>query len=52
MKRLNLMLRHGQSNGQFLYIDQKCHFLDPRGRVAGVGSDPRASIDDAISKEK
>ena len=51
-ERLDLMIRHGSSNGQFIWIEQKSHFIDPRGRIAGIGDDQRSALDAAMAKEK
>ena len=51
-QRLDLMIRHGSSNGQFIWIEQKSNFIDPRGRIAGIGDDQRSALDAAMAKEK
>jgi len=46
-ERLDILIRYCGSD-RFCLIDQKWHFLDPRGRVAGIGVSQREAIDAAI----
>lgn len=46
---LDTLIRYCGSE-RFCLIDQKWHFLDPRGRIAGIGATQREAILAAIKK--
>ncbi|MYM34871.1 hypothetical protein GTP38_11025 [Duganella sp. FT94W] len=49
--RLDLLIRYCGSD-RFCLIDQRWHFLDPRGRVAGIGVTQREAIDAAMAAQQ
>lgn len=49
-ERLNLLLNI--SGFHFEWISQKCHLLNARGRIAGIGDTERDAIDAAIQASK